>query len=370
MLAAESTRGSHTTTRRPHESSVSRIDPVTKARVQTITVGSSPSGIAVGNGAVWVANSLDGTVSRIDPATNSVTQRIDVGNGPLGIVYARRLVWVANTGDNTITRIDADSGSPTKTLQIAATELAYGAGSLWASQRGANQVARIDPSTGDMIAAITVGNGPTGIAFGDGAVWVANTLDGTVTRINSETNTIAATVPTVGNGPTGVAVEPHGVWVTNQFDGTLARIDPRTSQVARRFSVGNRPQGVATSDGDVLVADRDSGAGHRGGTLTLRSDLLPHTNPIDSIDTAVSYSTYMWPLLRMTGDGLVAYNQVSGLAGTQLVPDLAVSLPAPTDGARPTLFGSDPASATRAADPSRRPTSAPLSSATTRSACR
>jgi YVTN family beta-propeller protein len=313
------------------DQSVSRIDPVTKARVETITVGSSPSGIAVGNGAVWVANSLNGTVSRIDPATNSVVQRIDVGNGPVGIIYARGSIWVANTVDNTITRIDADSGKPTKTLQIAAIELAYGAGALWASQRGANQVARIDPSTGDVIAAITVGNGPTGIAVGDGAVWVANSLDGTVTRINPETNTVAETVPTVGNGPTGVAVDSHGVWVTNQFRGTLVRIDPRTNKPAQPIAVGNRPRGVAVAGGDVLVAVRDSGAGHRGGTLTLRSDLLPHTNPIDSIDTAVSYSTYMWPLLRMTGDGLVAYNQVSGLAGTQLVPDLAVSLPAPTD---------------------------------------
>ena len=34
----------------------------------------------------------------------------------------------------------------------------------------------------------------------------------------------------------------------------------------------------------------------------------------------------------MTGDGLTAYNQVSGLAGAQLVPDLATSLPTPTDG--------------------------------------
>jgi peptide/nickel transport system substrate-binding protein len=40
----------------------------------------------------------------------------------------------------------------------------------------------------------------------------------------------------------------------------------------------------------------------------------------------------------MTGDGLVGYNQVSGVAGTQLVPDLAVSLPAPTDGGRTYTF--------------------------------
>ena len=40
----------------------------------------------------------------------------------------------------------------------------------------------------------------------------------------------------------------------------------------------------------------------------------------------------------MTGDGLIAFNQVSGLAGTQPVPDLATSLPTPTDGGRTYTF--------------------------------
>ena len=40
----------------------------------------------------------------------------------------------------------------------------------------------------------------------------------------------------------------------------------------------------------------------------------------------------------MTGDGLTAFNQVSGLAGAQLVPDLATSLPKPTDRGRTYTF--------------------------------
>ena len=59
---------------------------------------------------------------------------------------------------------------------------------------------------------------------------------------------------------------------------------------------------------------------------------------LDSIDTAVAYDSTSWPILRMTNDGLVAFNQASGLAGTQLVPDLAVSLPTPTDGGRTYTF--------------------------------
>src|SRR3954447_7785557 len=113
---------------------VSRIDSGTNTVVDTIPVGNGPSGIATGAGAVWVVNSLDGTVSRIDPGTNTVIP-IPVGGGPRGIVYAAGSVWVANTGDETIARIDPESGRPTKPLQVAATELAFGAGTLWASQR-------------------------------------------------------------------------------------------------------------------------------------------------------------------------------------------------------------------------------------------
>src|SRR5581483_4720741 len=309
---------------------VSRIDPGTNAVVDTIPVGNGPSGIAIGANAVWVVNSLDGTVSRIDPGTNTVVQKIGVGNEPLGIVYAAGSVWVANTGDGTITRIEPESDRST-TLQVAATQLAFGAGTLWASDRAAGQVVRIDPTTGKQVASIHVGNGPAGIAFGDGAAWVANTLDGNVSRIDPETNSITATVPT-GNGPDTVALDAHGVWVSNEFDGSVVRIDPSRNRVAQRVTVGSRPLGLATSGDAVLVAVRHLGADHRGGTLVLRSQRLTQGSAIDSIDTALSAYTYTFPFLRMTGDGLTALNQVSGLAGAQLVPDLATSLPTPTDG--------------------------------------
>jgi YVTN family beta-propeller protein len=317
--------------------SVSRIDPVKPALVQTITVGNGPSGIIVGNGAVWVANSLDGTVSRIDPATNEVVQPIAVGNRPLGIAYAAGSVWVANTGDSTISRIDADSGRVKKTLQIAATELAFGAATLWASQRAVNQVARIDPKTNKLAAApITVGNGPSAIAFGDGAAWVVNTLDGTVSRIDPDTNSVETIG--VGNGPAAVAVGLDAVWVSNEFGGTAAQIDPRKNQLVGQLRVGNRPQGVAIAGGNVLVAVRHSGPSHRGGTLRMRMNAPPGEKLIDSIDTARAYLPTSLPILRMTGDGLVAFRQASGLAGTQLVPDLAVSLPPPIDGGRTYAF--------------------------------
>jgi YVTN family beta-propeller protein len=311
---------------------VSRIDPDTRAVVQTITVRSSPSGITTGGGDVWVTNSLDSTVSRIDAETNAEVQTIGVGNFPVGIAYASGAIWVANTADDTISKIDADSGDLVKVLPVAATELTSGAGALWASRRTSNRVARIDPSTGGVVQEIPVGSGPTGIDFGVGSVWVANSLDGTVSRIDPESNSVTAAIPT-GNGPTAVDADEHGVWVSNQFDGTVVRIDPKANQVARRITVGNRPQGLAVTRGSVLVGVRESDAAHRGGVLTVRNDRSP-----DSIDTAIAYDPASWPYMRMTNDGLVAFNQVAGVGGTQLVPDLAVSLPAPTDRGRTYAF--------------------------------
>ena len=71
---------------------VARIDPGNYASFQ-IPVGDRPVAVAVGEGAVWVANAGDGTVSRIDPETSDVTT-IDVGQAPAGIAVGNGLVWV------------------------------------------------------------------------------------------------------------------------------------------------------------------------------------------------------------------------------------------------------------------------------------
>ena len=43
-------------------------------------------------------------------------------------------------------------------------------------------------------------------------------------------------------------------------------------------------------------------------------------------------------MLSMTNDGLVGYQRVGGLAGDELVPDLATALPVPTDGGKTYVF--------------------------------
>ena len=50
--------------------------------------------VAFGEGAAWVANSLDRTVSRIDPETNEVVETIPLGREPLHLAAGEGAVWV------------------------------------------------------------------------------------------------------------------------------------------------------------------------------------------------------------------------------------------------------------------------------------
>ena len=165
------------------DDNVSRVDPRTNAVVQTITVGSQPSGIAVGGGFVWVTNSQDGTVSQIAPGTNEVVQRIPVGNQPSGIAFGLGGVWVANSADRTVVRIDPRTGRPGQpvTVESGAKGVAVGDGAVWVTSGSSpGSVARIDPKTNAVVSTIPVGSGAGAVEADSGTVWVANSLDATV----------------------------------------------------------------------------------------------------------------------------------------------------------------------------------------------
>jgi peptide/nickel transport system substrate-binding protein len=313
--------------------SVSRLEPGNLEIRQTISVGSAPSALAVGRGAVWVANGLDGTVSRIDPKTNKVVQTIGVGNGPAAVAYGLGSVWVANRSDQTVSRIDPSTGEVLGTLPAGAdaAAIAAGEGAVWVADDARGRVVRLDPDGREPAAPINVGNGPSAVALGAGSVWIANALDSTVSRVDPRSDAVIATVR-VGAGPNGLAATRDGIWVSNQRDRTLSRIDPRTNRVDRTLRLGQRPEAMAASNAGILVAAGPSAASHRGGTLRLAASLVPGGS-VDPIDYGPFTSAAI-----LTNDGLTGFRRVGGVEGTELVPDLATSLPAPSEGGRSYTF--------------------------------
>ena len=312
---------------------VSRIDPETRAVVDSIEVGTDPVAIAVSDDAVWVANSGDGTVMRISPDTDGVVATIETGNGPAAIAVGQGYVWVTNLLDGNLARIDPNSSAVTARVSAGANPTTIAAAAnLWVTNSTAGTVTRLDARSATFLGSVHVGNGPTSVVAVENDVWVANEPDGTVSHIDAPTGAVGATIP-VGQGPVAVAIGGGSAWVANGVGSSVVRIDPDSDAVVDTIEVGNAPSGLAiVGDDELWVTTRAAASLHRGGTLTLVADLPP------ILDPALGFDPVSWALLNITNDGLVGLRQTGGPAAATIVPNLAISVPEPTDGGRTYTF--------------------------------
>ena len=94
----------------------------------------------------------------------------------------------------------------------------------------------------------------------------------------------------------------------------------------RRFLVwGAVVAGAALLSATALAAGRTH---HSTFTLTTLANAAPAGSP----DPQVNYTLQEWSLLILSHDGLVGFQRAAGAAGTQIVPDLATTVPKPTNG--------------------------------------
>jgi YVTN family beta-propeller protein len=74
---------------------LTRIDPKTNSVEAAIPVGGQPAAVAVGEGAVWIADPATRSIIRIDPEKNQEAGRIRLGARPRGIAVGGGFVWVS-----------------------------------------------------------------------------------------------------------------------------------------------------------------------------------------------------------------------------------------------------------------------------------
>jgi ABC-type transport system substrate-binding protein/DNA-binding SARP family transcriptional activator/streptogramin lyase len=310
------------------------IDPANRS-IERIPVGHGPTGVAVGDGEVWVVNQLDRRVSEINPHALTTVDSFPVGNGAGTAAFGDGSLWVANTIDDSVSRINPSSGT-VSTIPLAGQPagIAVGSDGVWVTDQSSDQLLLIDPHSDQVTQAQEIGGGPAGVAVGAGSVWVANTTERTVSRFDSGSGSV--TKINVGRSPVGIAYGAGAVWVVDSLDGTIARIDPG-SDSARLVRVGGAPTAITVVGKQLWVTVLPGSTTHLGGTLTI-GEGLDDTSIGQSVDPATFAGVSQWQVLSMTNDGLVTYRRAGGLSGSTIVPDLATSLPAPTDGGRTYTF--------------------------------
>jgi ABC-type transport system substrate-binding protein/DNA-binding SARP family transcriptional activator/streptogramin lyase len=320
----------------PGAGEVSRLDPVSGVVVDQVPVGGDPGSIVSGGGAIWVASSVAATVTRIDPTTETVTQTIQLpGANPGAIAYGAGRVWVADATARELFEIDpaTDMLQRAVPLGLQPSALLVAGDAIWVAGYSNASVEKLDLASGRVLGRVHVGDGPAALAWQQGAVWVANRLDATVSRIDPRILAVSSTIP-VESGPTALAADAGSVWVADEYSGTVERIDAMHDRVAAKYAVAASPVSLAVSAKLLSVGVAADGESHQGGTLVIVTPSVAGEGAgltSSLIDPAIYSGADPPAFTGLSYDSLVTFQKSPGTDGLRLVPDLAVSIPTPTD---------------------------------------
>ena len=92
--------------------------------------------------------------------------------------------------------------------------------------------------------------------------------------------------------------------------------------------------GCGSSNKSSSSNTQSTSSGAKGGTLLTVANAAPSGSP----DPQVNYTLQEWQLLILTHDGLVGFKRAGGKEGTKIMPDLAQSVPKPTNGGKTYTF--------------------------------
>ena len=112
----------------------------------------------------------------------------------------------------------------------------------------------------------------------------------------------------------------------------LATVGMASASLA--VACGGSSNTTSSGGGSSSSSGSAEGGGARGGTLITRANAAPAGSP----DPQVNYTAQEWQFLIMTHDGLVGFKRAAGAEGTKLVPDLATTVPSPTDNGKTYTF--------------------------------
>jgi class 3 adenylate cyclase/streptogramin lyase len=229
-------------------------------RSTAVAAGKDPSAIAVGEGAVWVANEGDATVTRIDPASGRGTT-IHVPADPFAIAVGLGSVWVVERTTRTVSRIDPSSDKVTAQIDLAgagfASTIAVGTSAVWVGVEGdyplgthVPSVHKIDPLTDQDVDQIPITNELVWVvvAAGNDAVWAAGN-GGRLIRIDPVTDAVTD-VRSLGLPPVGMTLDDRGrVWVATG-NGEVLILDPATGRTVDTVVAGGASEAL-TGNGEI-----------------------------------------------------------------------------------------------------------------------
>jgi len=196
-----------------------------------------PSDLTVDDDRVWVLDrSGQPQALRFDPDTLKVDGAAFVGPDPRAIAAGAGAIWVANTGDGTVSEIDPETAETLHSpVEVGGrpTDIAAGGEGVWAVDNFGGKLVPIDPAppSGTPVAgeAVATGPRPRAVAVGFGSIWVAVGESGELQRFSLSTSPELEGSTGVGDDPADIDVGGGSIWTADEGGDTVTKLEPGTS---------------------------------------------------------------------------------------------------------------------------------------------
>lgn len=240
---------------------VLKIDPVTRAIVDTFTGFNSPHKIEFDGTYLWVANRGTGDIIVIDPEDGTVIQTVSIGVGtnPQGIAFDGTYMWTAHDGaSGAVKKIHKDTYAVTTVSDASFDsphDFVFDGSHVWVSNYVGDDLSKVDISNDTVDATVAVGTDPDRLVFDGEHIWVSNRGSDTISKVSPLTDTVVATVTlTGGDDPIYMVFDGEHVWAALEGGDKVIRMDPVSAEVTGEVTypgAGPAPRGICF-DGEYI----------------------------------------------------------------------------------------------------------------------
>lgn len=169
-------------------------------------------------------------------------------------------VWATNRGRVEHWSRDGKLAEAAMTRPCGA--MAIAAGSLWVADCRDLTLNRIDLETATKSAVIPTGianpKGELNVVAGAGSIWLGSDSKGEIARVDPASNRVIASIK-VDPGSCYLAFGFGALWAVSADHQSLQKIDPRTNKVVKRTKLGLQPGFLAAGEGAVWVQEQGDG---------------------------------------------------------------------------------------------------------------
>jgi DNA-binding beta-propeller fold protein YncE len=219
-----------------------------------LAIGGSPAQVALDTRYAWIADTQRGWLVRAPRRGSETLRKIQSGPGVADVVVAAGAVWTANSADGTV-RVFDPATQRRRAIRAGARPIAMAAdGRHVVAADAAGTLIRLDARSQDPVGPpVLLGGAPIDVALAGDRAWIVDAGSGTVRGVDVISGRRGRS-ERVCRVPVAVAADVTALYVLCRGDRMLVRLDPRSGAVRSKLALPQAPTALALDSRHIWIA--------------------------------------------------------------------------------------------------------------------